>query len=319
MRTATVATAPRIDDKTPLLEKLLVATDGSPSGRAAVSYAIAVAQRFGSTLTICNAIDRAGAIAECSNSATFVDFTPLLEALDDEANAIVAAAVALATAAGVAATGAVLHGAATHAIVTRAADAEIDAVILGSAGTSGVKRFFLGSTADGVLRRSACPVIVVRPDMDECPPTFARVLVAIDDSEPSEVAADFGFRLMQANRSVLIVCAVADTRSLMGAASTYGYDPTPISSELLDSAVAIVSRQTSRAKRDGITTESIVASGDPVDKIVLAARKHGAGAIVIGTHGRNGVRRLVLGSVAEGVVRRSSVPVIVIPRPERHG
>lgn len=63
-------------------------------------------------------------------------------------------------------------------------------------------------------------------------------------------------------------------------------------------------------------TPAVVVGGDPAVEIVEYAEEHGADMIAVSTHGRSGFRHLVLGSVAEGVVRRSRVPVIVVPRPK---
>ena len=63
-------------------------------------------------------------------------------------------------------------------------------------------------------------------------------------------------------------------------------------------------------------TPKVLAGGDEAHEIVDCAIRDGADLIVVGTHGRTGFRHLVLGSVAENVVRRSKLPVLVVPRPE---
>ena len=69
---------------------------------------------------------------------------------------------------------------------------------------------------------------------------------------------------------------------------------------------------------DGVEVTPVVITGrDVAQTIVDYAREHGADLIAIATHGHTGFRHLVLGSVAEGVVRRSHVPVLVLPRPDR--
>lgn len=62
-------------------------------------------------------------------------------------------------------------------------------------------------------------------------------------------------------------------------------------------------------------TPVVITGGDPAEEIVEYAEKHAVDMIAVSTHGRSGFRKLVLGSVAEGVVRRSKVPVLVLPRP----
>ncbi|HET9947809.1 MAG TPA: universal stress protein [Longimicrobiales bacterium] len=64
-------------------------------------------------------------------------------------------------------------------------------------------------------------------------------------------------------------------------------------------------------------TDVVAGGGDTAELITEYAREHDADLIAVGTHGRTGFRHLMLGSVAEGVVRRSSVPVLVFPQPKR--
>ena len=67
------------------------------------------------------------------------------------------------------------------------------------------------------------------------------------------------------------------------------------------------------AREAGLTVATETMEGDPATSVVEAARRHGATLIVVGTHGRTGVRRLVLGSTAEAIVRHSDRPVLVVP------
>lgn len=61
----------------------------------------------------------------------------------------------------------------------------------------------------------------------------------------------------------------------------------------------------------------VIAGGDTADEIVAYAEKHGADLIAMATHGRTGFRHMVLGSVTEDVVRKSKIPVMVLPRPKK--
>ena len=71
-----------------------------------------------------------------------------------------------------------------------------------------------------------------------------------------------------------------------------------------------------RLERDGVAVEVFVAVGKPAEEIIRFAAEHGASAIVMGTHGRTGIRHLIAGSVTERVVRTSSVPVLTIRHPD---
>jgi nucleotide-binding universal stress UspA family protein len=73
------------------------------------------------------------------------------------------------------------------------------------------------------------------------------------------------------------------------------------------------------ARRTGVAATGLLLRGAPHEAIVRAARSHGAGQIVIGTHGRSGVSRLILGSVAAKVIAAASCPTLVVPAPRKAG
>jgi nucleotide-binding universal stress UspA family protein len=82
--------------------------------------------------------------------------------------------------------------------------------------------------------------------------------------------------------------------------------------ELTTRAQKELDRHASELERDGITTTTRVLEGNPAETIVDCARDTGATMIVMGTHGRSGFRRFLLGSTAERVVRMATVPVLTV-------
>jgi nucleotide-binding universal stress UspA family protein len=175
---------------TGIFRHLLVATDGSATGNRAVAFAVSLAQRHNSDIVFCNVVDHAAAVAESSTAnGGFGVLVPLVQSLDDAANSILAEAAKRATDAGVTATTAVLDGQSAPAIVMLAHERNVDAIVMGTQGKRGLERFFMGSTADGVLRRTDVPTFVVPPSAGDAEPSFERILVAIDDSDPSDAAA----------------------------------------------------------------------------------------------------------------------------------
>ena len=76
-------------------------------------------------------------------------------------------------------------------------------------------------------------------------------------------------------------------------------------------------RLAARARRDGLRVSKRLAAGAPASAIVRAARKERAAMVVLGTHGRTGLPRLLLGSVAERVIRTAACPVVTVPRRRR--
>ncbi len=144
-----------------------------------------------------------------------------------------------------------------------------------------------------------------------------KILVPIDGSENSLRALDLAVELAGAVDASLDLCAVVDTARI--ARLTFGepqleacaYDA------LTQEAEADLKRAASRAREKSSTKlDTFVACGDPVTEIEVEADRCGASMIVMGTHGRTGLQHLVMGSVAEGVMRHAVVPVVVVP-PDR--
>jgi nucleotide-binding universal stress UspA family protein len=276
------------------LRTIVAATDGSHAAEHALGAAIALATRDGARLVVCSAVDDTNAIVACADPYGGSGAVLSLQAALEAAEARCAAGVARARAAGVEAREAVVSGWPARAILDVIRSHGADAVVLGTQGKRGLERLVLGSTAAEVVRRSDVPAIVI-PAAAAGPDEIRRatLLVALDDAPPS--AAAFAFALRFAEPETLLV--------LCGVVETYG---TPERGRLQVWAA--------QARDAGFAAEIALSHGAPAETIVRVAHERGADAIVLGTHGRHGIDRMVLGSVAEGVICRASVPVIVVRR-----
>lgn len=273
-----------------ILRRILVAIDGSPTANDAAGVALGLAGRHGAELIFVTAVDHGDAIAKCAEPYGGVDPEPLLELLDFDAKTCLYEAERRAGEARVAATSALLEGTPAAAIVAYVKARSVDAIVIGTHGKRGLERFFLGSTAEDVLRTTDVPTFVVRASKPHAPAAFERILVALDGSEPSAAASAFALELSETDGSRLLLCHVTES----------GAPSLP-----LDEAVR-------EARSRGARAETVTVEGSPVQQLLLAAERLEADAIAIGTHGRRGLSRLLPGSVAEGVVRRSPVPVVVV-------
>ncbi|SEV86022.1 universal stress protein [Natrinema salifodinae] len=138
-----------------------------------------------------------------------------------------------------------------------------------------------------------------------------RILVPFDDSEPARQALDHAFELFPDGE--FVVLTVVDTTSLPfipNAASEGGGDEE--TQELLGEAAARIEVAESIADEHGIEIETQARLGTPAQEVLEYAENRPVDHIVIGSHGRSGVARILLGSVAEVVVRHSPVPVTVV-------
>ena len=296
---------------TPPFSHILVPYDGSDPARAALKAAIGLA-RANVRIALVSIVDETALIADATETMVAYDPTPIMEQLDAEGHALLEEAAAPCRAAGIVPTVDLVHDKSVSGILSTGDKRGCDLIVMGTHARSGVARTFLGSTTEGVLRLSRVPVLTVRTVDHLAPEPFARVIVAVDDSHPSDAAAAVAARLARdAGASVTVVYAV-DTLHLYENAANFGFDPDPMAQDMRDDGRTIAQ---AAIKHAGLAAETPVAvlDGEPVAAIVAAAKERGATMIVTGTHGRRGVRRFMLGSVAEHLVRTSEVPVLVVP------
>lgn len=189
------------------------------------------------------------------------------------------------------------------AILTRTESGEVAMVVMASHGRGGLGRWLLGSVATKVLRGSQVPVLVFN-NTTEVPgtPDLKSILVPLDGSETSEEALPKAIELAAAfNAEVVLYQAV---------------EHTPIGHPKLDAAVAY---ETANAKeylemvkgrypQSRVRTK--VKTAGPGLGIVEQAEKHDL--VVMCSHGRSGVRRWLLGSVAENVLQRAHKPLLIV-------
>jgi len=204
-------------------------------------------------------------------------------------------------------------------ILQATANAWADLIVLGTHGRRGLSRAFLGSVAERVVRESSQPVLLIRAlgEGEKAPSesvTPRKLLVATDFADASKRALAEAVELaQQIDASITLVHAYANP---VYAASDAVLVTADMLGEVLRSAkyamqLAVDEYVTAKVP---ILTDLREAPAAPA--ILEAADKAEADWIVVGTRGRSGVGRLVLGSVAEDVIRRSTRPVLVFHQPK---
>ena len=295
----------------PPFARLLVPYDGSDPARAALKIALALAAR-GANLTVMTVVDETAVISQSATTMIVYDPTPLMDALDAQGSALLSDAAEQCRTANVVPATQIVHDVPVAGIVSAIEKNASDLVIMGTHARSGVARTFMGSTTEGVLRLSRVPVLTVRTVDRIDPAPFAIAVVAVDDSEPSDAALAVAAMLARTSGTQVVACHAVDTTQLYDNAIAYGFDPETLAGEMRQEGTAIVQGALARAALAPDSPVAIV-EGDPAGALIAAADERHATVIVIGTHGRRGLRRFVLGSVAESIVRRSDIPVLVVP------
>ncbi|UJR78872.1 universal stress protein [Sandaracinus amylolyticus] len=302
---------------------IVCATDLSPGGARAVDLAARAAHDLRASLQLVHATDLGGIAERASSPAqrTLIDRVQqrtafLAEQLEAERTRAAASTPEVGCT--------LIEGRPWEAIVEHAQRTHAQLIVVGPHGQTGpvevlrsaAMEWLLGITADRVVRRAPCPVLVA-PHTGALPPLASGTfLVALDFEQPSRGALDLALRLAkQLGARVHAVHVVPEVLPALVAATPVG--DTSIDHPAHEEAEARVQLtemiDEARARLDGAPpVASRVVRGDPPVAVSEVAAELGATLIVIGTHGRTGVAHALLGSVAERVLRRARRPVLCV-------
>lgn len=289
------------------LERIVAGTDFSPESEIAVEQALSIARHAGAELVLVHArtvvettelpgrlSTSYGAIAEQNQAHAREQLARIRERYSGQ---------------GVAVSHVLVDGYADTALEQAAGELGAQMIAVGTHGRTGVKRFFLGSVAEKVVRISARDVLVARPartDRDGPP----RLLVPTDFSSTAERAVERAAWLAPAGATIdLLHCRqrpmpVGDLYYPVNDSTLIDID-----AELAAAAEIQARKLMSTFEREGVTMryESVLMPAAEA----ITERAAGYDLVVIGSHGRRGLRRFLLGSVAETVVRHAPCSVLV--------
>ena len=273
----------------PRLEQLLVASDGSEYSAAAIHAALVVAQRSRARVRVIHLLSGHGIGpapgATAIPSALLEQARSHLDEIEREAGA---AGIACATEV----IETTLHF--YQEIVRQADQMRADLIVMGRRGPRGMARVRLGETTAKVIGHAHCSVLVVPRDTET---SGRRLVLATDGSRYAEaattLAATFA-KILQA--PVTAVSAISPSHS----------------PERQEEGVAAASRAARFLAEHGIPSEPEVLHGRADEMIVQSAASRNADLIVLGSHGRTGLQRAMLGSVSERVIDAASTPVLVV-------
>lgn len=201
-----------------------------------------------------------------------------------------------------------------------ALEKNIDLIAMTTHGRGGMARFFLGSVASAVVRRTQLPVLLTRPNVLRNSAALQRILVTVDGMEEPKELLQTVRSLASGNRAEIVllhvVPPVEDPSPQWAMESSLKVRATP-AHHLEEMADAL--------EEQGFAAWAVVASGDPLEQILHQIEKQNVDLVALSTHGRSGLERMVAGSVAEGVMRASPVavllqkPVVVHQKPVLQG
>ena len=208
-----------------------------------------------------------------------------------------------------------------EAIGQAAEDAAADLVVMTTHGRGPFARFWLGSVSDEFLRHSPVPTLVLRPRDDKSPPnltakpTLRHLIIALDGSELAErvidPAAQFAARFGADCTLVLVLESLSDPDAVARiqqpdlAGSSNPTTPAERAEMYLDRFARSI------AAKGGTARTKLVREGAPGEVVLGIAGNDPASGIALATHGRSGITRLLMGSVADDVIRHAPGPVLV--------
>lgn len=214
-------------------------------------------------------------------------------------------------------TSAVLEGPVATTLARYARELAADLLVMTTHGRGGIRRAWLGSVVDQVIRTSEVPILVVRAhEVEETPSVrLDEILVPLDGSPLAEAVLEpvtALARLWDAEISLVQVVRPITLTSDPVLPFPVGYSD-QVTRMRRDEAQDYIRDVAERLREAGVKASGIAVIGGAVAETLLdLARPERVGLIATATHGRGGVRRMVLGSVADKLVRAADLPVLVV-------
>lgn len=285
------------------VEKVFLSTDGSEFSEGAVREAIRLAKRCSSSLS---------AISVIETNPEFASIAPqLMEKKEKAAREHLEAVKARARKEGIDCESIVREGEDSYKyIVEEAARNKSTMIVMGRRGLKGLKRLVMGSTTARVIGLSPCSVLVV-PRAAHL--EFKNILVATDGSRYSAAAASEAIGIAKLNNSKLTVLSVVPSELMPPTDLEMAIGQRDLVAEKeMKEAEKNAKTVKDAAQKAGVVVQAFVMSGKPAEAIIETAKEKSADLIVLGSHGRTGLEKLLMGSVAERVIVLATSAVLVV-------
>jgi len=291
-----------------MYETILVPTDGSAGAEVAARHGVTLASAFDSEIHFLSVVD------DRSFSRDFEAIDPELGTVrtrfEERAHTAVDSLAELVADTGVPCETTVLTGSPAATIRKYAADAGADLISMGTHGRTGLDRLLLGSVTERVVRTSDVPVLTSRVEPEDGD-GYDRVLIPTDGSEASTAAIEHGVAIADRFDATVHALSVINVAGLAGAA-----DVGPVLPDVVEAvetqAETAVETVASRCRDRGVDVVTELSQGTPYRAIRSYVADQDIDFVAMGTHGRTGLDRYLIGSVTERTVRTSEVPVLTV-------
>jgi nucleotide-binding universal stress UspA family protein len=267
--------------------KIMACTDGSPEGQNAVLQALELARACSCkvhTVQVVEIVPEFEAVAPDLRSCLEEEIRKSMEAFKDKAAEL-----------GVVIEPRVLNCQLPHrAIVATAEEVQAELIVVGRYGRTGLTRLLMGNVTARIIGFSPVDVLVVPEGMTL---GFKRLLIASDGSSFSAAAWDTALAMAKrAGSKLLGLCAAREEGEIIEAQET-------------------IHQMLTAANQEGVAFTGLSPQGQQADDaIIQTALKEGVNLIIMGSHGRTGLKKLLMGSVTERVIGDTPCPVLVVKK-----
>ncbi|MFH5801099.1 universal stress protein [Haladaptatus sp. CMAA 1911] len=278
---------------------ILIPTDGNEATKPAIEHGLRIAANRDATVHALYVVD----IPPVGGERAEESLEPLVSKLEAEGKEATGNIAVQAHDKGLDVKKTVKRGIPFQAILDYTDAHDIECIAMGTGERDNPKSYFLGSTARKITRLSRVPVLTVRASKDQVSVDYRSILLPVDGTQGSQRAIETCTRLASDFDAIVHILYVIDSR-IARAGSLVDLMEMQGEQACYDAA--------SRMKIVGVDSTDELLHGRPAEQILSYADNHDIGCIVIGTHGRTGIDRFVMGSVAEKVVRRAPMPVLTV-------
>jgi nucleotide-binding universal stress UspA family protein len=214
------------------------------------------------------------------------------------------------------------YGVAADKILDFTTEKEIDLIVMATHGRGGITRWWMGSVAEKVISEATAPVLLVRskrPGTTRASDKLNfphRILAPLDGSDIGEAALPYAETIAKNSRASVSLLQIISPPGTIEANLLGGPDWRKFVKAMHDAGENYLKGVAERLSDRDIKVTYEVATGDPADKIVEYATDKGGDLIAMSTHGRTGVARWVLGSVADKVLHGARLPILLVRSPK---
>ena len=299
------------------IQTILVPIDLSEESYRALEFAVPLAQRFGATVHVVHVYEGARQLSSIATAPVLWPDAEIARRLSEQVQRRF----------GIRPRTEDCHirlGKPFQEITASAKELKADLIVISSHGHSGFKHLAVGSTAEKTVRHAPCPVLVVR-EATRGPIKTARegivlekILVPVDFSECAKEGARYASAFASKVGADLLLMNVTHTADFT--ASDPNVVP-PEWCELVETARLAAENELDELVNFlpliGISADTEVAVGTPIEKLVERTKQSDIDMVITSTHGYTALRHVLLGSIAEQLVRLAHCPVLVVPSHRR--